>query len=266
MISKLDHVVIAVRDIERGAGAYASLLGGAPSEIIVHDGAAVCSLRAGNVDVELMAPDGEGETARRLRAALDESGEGLKSLVFEVNDIEAAHRRATRVGLAPQAINERETARSFRLDTARTGGVRVFCIARPEAAKSTAPASHVLGLDHVVIRTGNLDRAAALYGARLGLDLRLDREVAGRRLMFFRCADTVIELAHDEAGAGEPDLLWGLSWRVTDADAAHARLQQAGFAVSEVRSGMKPGRRVLTVRDGTCGVPTLIVAPSPKCD
>jgi len=29
--------------------------------------------------------------------------------------------------------------------------------------------------------------------------------------------------------------------------------------VSEVRTGRKPGTRVLTVRTGTCGIPTLLV-------
>ena len=37
---------------------------------------------------------------------------------------------------------------------------------------------------------------------------------------------------------------------------------QAGVDVSEVRNGRKPGTRVMTVRSGTCGVPTLLVQPS----
>lgn len=264
MIRALDHVVIAVRDIERSAHACAALLDAAPSAIVIRDGAAIVTLQTANVDVELMAPDGEGDTARRLRAALDESGEGLKSLVFAVEDIEAAHRRATRVGLAPQAIIEREAPRSFRLDTGRTGGVRVFYIARSATSARDTQTSDVLGLDHVVIRTAQMEHAAALYGARLNLDMRLDREVAGQRLMFFRCGEAVIELAYDGGRAGEPDLLWGLSWRVADADAAHARFSRAGFAVSEVRAGMKPGTRVFSVRDGTCNVPTLMVESSRK--
>ena len=36
----------------------------------------------------------------------------------------------------------------------------------------------------------------------------------------------------------------------------------AGVDVSEVRAGRKPGTRVMTVRNGTCGVPTLLVQPS----
>jgi hypothetical protein len=55
------------------------------------------------------------------------------------------------------------------------------------------------------------------------------------------------------------DRLWGLSWRVADIDATRARLASAGIDVSDVRAGRKPGTRVLTVRNGTCGIPTLLV-------
>ncbi|MGH7350194.1 MAG: VOC family protein, partial [Candidatus Rokuibacteriota bacterium] len=86
----------------------------------------------------------------------------------------------------------------------------------------------------------------------------------GARLMFFRCGDLIVELAHD-LGAGVssgPDRLWGLSWRTGDPTAALARLRAAGLDVSEARPGRKPGTHVFTVRDGTCGVPTLMLQPS----
>jgi hypothetical protein len=34
--------------------------------------------------------------------------------------------------------------------------------------------------------------------------------------------------------------------------------------VSEVRGGRKPGTRVVSVKDGTCGVPTLLIEPAPN--
>jgi hypothetical protein len=53
--------------------------------------------------------------------------------------------------------------------------------------------------------------------------------------------------------------LWGLSWRVADIAATRVRLTSAGVDVSDVRTGRKPGTRVLTVRTGTGGIPTLLV-------
>jgi hypothetical protein len=39
-----------------------------------------------------------------------------------------------------------------------------------------------------------------------------------------------------------------------------------GVDVSEIRAGRKPGTRVMTVRNGTCGVPTLLVERTPRPD
>lgn len=271
MIARFDHVVIAVRDLDAGVAVHETLLGRAARPAELHDGVAHALIVLDNIAVELMAPAGNGEGARRLAAALTD-GEGLKSLVFAVDDVERAHRRAVRVGLEPEPISGRSTQggvlwRSFRASTVRTHGTRIFFMQRfaPLAASVSAEGG-VSGLDHIVVRSSDAERAAALYGARLGLDMRLDRDVGGRRLLFFRCGDAVVEVACDDGGADRSDRLWGLSWRVAEADAARARLAAAGLDVSEVRAGMKPGTRVFTVRNGTCSVPTLMIEPAPNRD
>ena len=265
MITGFDHLVIAVRDLAQGVRAYETLLGRGAEPAREDDGVATAQIVTDNVAVELMAPVGDGETVQRLRAAL-EAGEGLKSVVFASGDLAATHRRCGRVGLAPAAISERAGWSSFRIDTDRSHGVRLFALQR-EAQLSAQPglADGVTGLDHIVIRTPDAERAAALYGARLGLDMRLDREVRGAKLMFFRCGDAIVEIVHDATLTGA-DRLWGISWRVADADAARARLAAAGVDVSEVRTGMKPGTRVFTVRNQSCGVPTLMIEPSRNRD
>ena len=79
--------------------------------------------------------------------------------------------------------------------------------------------------------------------------------------MFFRCGDLIVEVVQRPGAGTDPtrDKLWGLSFRVADIDAARARLLAAGVGVSEVRDGRKPGTRVMSVRDGTCGVHTLLL-------
>jgi catechol 2,3-dioxygenase-like lactoylglutathione lyase family enzyme len=282
MITGLDHVVVAVGEIEPAVAAYEALLGRAASwrAQAQGGGAEVAAFRLANTSVELVAPSGDGAMAARLRAVLDAQGEGLASLAFAVDDIERAHRRLARVGLEPEPVSaadgvdqvtgERRTWRRTRASTAATHGVRIFLIQQAPPAVSTPLGDEraaVAGLDHVVVRTPDPDRAAALYGARLGLDLRLDRSNAdwGARLMFFRCGDLIVELAHDlRAGVSSgADRLWGLSWRVLDAAAAHARLRAAGLDVTLVRPGRRAGTRVFTVLDGTCGVPTLVLEPPP---
>lgn len=250
MITGFDHVGIAVNDLAAGVAAYETLLGRG-AEDHKTDGAAAAAIATNNIAIKLTAAPGAAE-----------GGEGLASLAFAVDDIERAHRRCERVALAPRDIGK---GRGF--SAGDTYGVQLFFTQRTTLA-STAPAqpAAVSGLDHIVIRTPDCERAAAFYGARLGLDMRLDREAAGRRLMFFRCGDAIVEIAHAVDIADGRDRLWGLSWRVGDADAARARLAAAGLDVSEVRAGLKPGTRVFSVRDGTCGVPTLMVQPSPKRD
>lgn len=261
MIIGFDHVVIAVRDIAHGIAAYQTLLGASATPVRTRDDVASAFVVTRNLAVELMAPVGPG--AERLRAALEDGGEGIKSLVFSTSNIEKLHTRCQRVWLEPEAIVARDGARSFRANTERTHGARLFLMQRDEPLSASAG---VLGLDHAVIRTSDSERAAALYGARLGLDMRLDRQVLGRRLMFFRCGDAIVEIIHDNTLTDGRDRLWGLSWRVAEADKERARLAAAGLNVSEVRAGTKPGTRVFTVRDQTCGVPTLMIEQSPKRD
>lgn len=124
----------------------------------------------------------------------------------------------------------------------------------------------VRALDHVVIRTGDAESARRLYRDALGLRLALDRSFPdwGVRLLFFRLGGLTVELAASLREAPDPagaDRLWGLSWRVDDVAAARERLARAGRDVSELRAGRKPGTRVFSVRDGTCGVPTLFIGP-----
>ncbi|HEX7923549.1 MAG TPA: VOC family protein, partial [Bradyrhizobium sp.] len=158
-----------------------------------------------------------------------------------------------------------------RAATDATRGVRMFFLEREQErplSVRTTPAS-ITAMDHVVVSTADPERAAALYGARLGLDMALDRSHPDwGRLMFFRCGDLVVEVTHrpakdnNKAETDAPDRLRGICWRVAEIEATRARLVAAGVDVSEIRTGRKPGTRVMTVRNGTCGVPTLLVQPS----
>jgi catechol 2,3-dioxygenase-like lactoylglutathione lyase family enzyme len=274
MIAGLDHVVILVRDIEAGVAACKTLLARAPAWRSTGDGAETALFTLDNMTLELLSPKGDGAAADRIRAALTEHGEGLASICFRTGDIARMHRRLERLALKPEPIAEidsRDTAsgatlswKRTRASTEATRGVRLFFLElaaeRPRSV-STAEAP-ITALDHVVISTGDPERAAALYGARLGLDMALDRSHPDwGRLMFFRCGDLIVEIVHRPGSAVDPahDRLYGMSWRVDNADATRARLASAGIDVSEVRTGRKPGTRVLTVRSGTCGIPTLLV-------
>lgn len=278
MISGVDHIVLLAPDIEAGAAVYSALLGRKPDwRARTDDGIATALFQLGNTALELVAPSGDGASADHLRARIAEEGPGLKSLAFRSTDLAGDHRAFTRLALSPTPIEDgesedmarelRRTWRRFRTPPEAGAGVRWFFLEPVEGALEPAevPLGHVHALDHLVINTPNPDRAMALYGAKLGLRLALDRTAPewGVRLIFFRTGGLTVEIAH-RLGQGEdasgPDSFWGLTWRVGDIEAAHDRLAKTGFNISEVRPGRRPGTRVFTVRDGTMGVPTLFIS------
>ena len=183
---------------------------------------------------------------------------GLASMTFAVADLDKAASL-----LARRAVAATREGNALAVDG---NGVAIRLGASTHDAPSplsVEEAASVSALDHLVVRSPNPERAIAFYAGRLGLDLRLDRSNPdwGQRLLFFRCGDLVVEIAHDlKKGVSDaPDQLWGLSWRVPDVAKANARLKEAGLDVDPPRDGRRPGSQVFTVKSGTAGVPTLVI-------
>jgi catechol 2,3-dioxygenase-like lactoylglutathione lyase family enzyme len=232
MIVGLDHIGLALADPESAARAYEVLMGVAPRP------GAARRFQLSNMALEIAAG---GE-------------EPCFSLGFAADDLAETIRVLGRRGIASE---------NGRLAAGATHGVAItLAAASSEPAPPTRPdAPHAL--DHVVIHTPDPERAVALYGGRLGLDLRLDRSNPqwGSRLLFFRCGGAVVEIGADlKAPVSDgPDRITGLAWRVADPAAAQARLAAAGLDVSPVRAGRKPGTMVFTLRSGVPGAPALML-------
>ncbi|WFU38677.1 VOC family protein [Bradyrhizobium sp. CB82] len=279
MITGLDHVVALVSNIAAARAAYQTLLARAPAWQNSGEGADRVLFTLDNMTLELMAPSGFSVTADRMRALLDDHEGVLASLCFRVADIGKMHRRLDRVALKPEPVAEIESRdeesgavlhwKRTRTATELTRGVRMFFLelAGQRPISAVTDVGPIEGLDHVVVATEDSERAAALYGARLGLDMALDRSHHDwGQLMFFRCGDLIVEVVRRPVADGDlsHDRLFGLSWRVADIEATRARLIAAGVGVSEVRNGRKPGTRVMTVRSRTCGIQTILLERTPK--
>jgi catechol 2,3-dioxygenase-like lactoylglutathione lyase family enzyme len=239
VIDALDHLALRASFRAGAVGAYETLLG---------RNAEAGRLRVGNVG---LAIEDHASTAQ------------LTSMVFATASLEKAARLLERRALPCERRGERLV-----LSTQMTHGVPIALVERTEAPApspllKSSEAAAISSLDHVVIRSPHPERAIALYAGRLGLDLRLDRAnpAWGSRLLFFRCGDLVVEIAHDlAAGVSDaPDQLWGLSWRAADIVAAYERLKQAGVEVSAPRDGRRPGTQVFTVQSHTANVPTIVI-------
>ncbi len=229
-----------------------------------------------NMSLELMAPSGEGPAGERVRAALDKQGEGLASLAFAVADITKAHRRLTRLGLAPDDIADGESLdlasgasmswQRIRASDDFTHGVRMFFLQRPEPLGRPAdPASGTIeALDSLVLSTPNPDRAAALTEPGLvsiwpstgpfppwirGFCSSAAATTSSSRLSI--ASKTVLVQGPTRSGAcpGGP----------RTSSPRRRGCGAAGLEVSDIRDGRKPGSRVATVKTGTFGVPTLLI-------
>ena len=285
MLHSLDHVIVLVRDLEAATETYSRLLGREPSWRGAHPGQGTANslFRLANTYLELLAISGEGPFATRFRKKLERDGEGVAGLAFGTDDADACAAELRARGLpaadpvegsgADSRTGAKRSWRNVHLPESATRGVLAFAIehlsppdALPPARVTGGASAAVEALDHVVVRTVDPDAARRFYGQSLGLRLALDRSFEERkvRLQFFRVGGVTVEVASQLGVAPDPaapDRPWGLAWRVPDADAARARLMEAGFSVTPVRNGNKPGTRVCTVERDTCGVPTLLIAP-----
>lgn len=281
LVERLDHVVVVVHDIDVAITDYRALfardISWRANDVAM--GAATAQFSFPGTSLELLAPLGDGPLGARLRDILSEHGEGPASIAFETREIDAAHVMLERRGLAPDPIASGQSTcltsgavrrwRRTRANGPDAAGLKLFFLAmdptsaRPPLAPALGPAC-VEDLDHLVIQSADPQRAVALFGARLGLRLALDKTFAfGARLMFFRTGAMTIEIAHaiNEGVSDKQDRLWGFSWRVSDVAGACDRLAASGFEVSQPRQGRKPGTTVATVRTRTHGCATILIGP-----
>jgi methylmalonyl-CoA epimerase len=86
---QIDHVGIAVADLDAGIARYKELLGVEPSvrKRIEKDGIDAAMLDLGSTHVELIAPTGPEST---IASFLEKRGEGMHHVAYRVDDIRAA--------------------------------------------------------------------------------------------------------------------------------------------------------------------------------
>lgn len=263
-ILAIDHLTISVADIDKETANYSLLLDTPPVRHRSQDGKARSVFQTRNVAVHLVASN---------------QPRGLEAVCFEVDSLERLHRRLERVAI-PSTESLVATADSSQeaqvLRVSASDATRGIQLSFREKNNNDQGNGSALagGLDHIVIASQNSQGTAFLLGSQLALDMRMDmsRREWKARLMFFRCGDLIVEVferledlespslaAQARSDESEQDSFYGLTWRVDDADASHKRLTEAGFDVSDVRKGRKPGSRVLTVRDKTAEVATLLI-------
>lgn len=276
MFNKLDHLIVAVKDLQEAENNYQKLFGMGPVWSGTHKelGTSNSLFNFQNTYFELLAPTSEGLGADLVNYYLDTTGEGLIGMVFATEDIAGVHsslqEKKFLVGdpADGEGINSSDQQvrkwKNLFLPPELTRGIFSFVIEHTEGnlpqPKDLEPSSpHKL--DHVVINTNDADGFIEIYQDIFNIRLALDKVIEHwqKRMLFFRLNKTTIEVIEQEDDLPPGDKMWGLAWDVKDINKAHQRLLDEGIEVTPIQKGVKEKTLVATVKSHTQNVPTLLI-------
>lgn len=119
----------------------------------------------------------------------------------------------------------------------------------------------IVGLDHVVVMTDDLDRTCRAFTEQLGLEVRRERD-AGRGVVqrFLMLSNTIIEIVTGPHVKTTGASLWGM---VISVDDMVAWASSCGEEVTSTpKQATQPGRLISTVRSQVgLGVPFAVMTP-----
>ena len=276
MLDSVDHVIIAVEDLDEASKNYEMILGNPPIWMGEHKefGTKNTLFNFQNTYLELLAAGGEGIGADLIKHMLTSSGEGLNGIVFGTSDMKQFRdiMQKNSINLADASLGE---GTNFETGEKRTWinqflvpelsrGLFSFIIEHTggKLAKVKKYAdSSVHRLDHVVISTNDAEGFIKTYRDIFNIRLALDKFVEHwqKRMLFFRLNKTTIEVIEEQNDNEPKDILWGLAWNVKDIEAARKRLISHGVDVTQVKKGVKEGTLVMTVKSNVHNVPTLFI-------
>ena len=275
MITTLDHLIIAVNDLDKAEKDYTKIFGIQPAWKGEHKelGTTNSLFNFQNTYFELLSASGEGLGAMLVQQALEESGEGLIGMVFGTDNIEEATQTLKKSFLISEP--GAGTGTNFKSDEVRkwknlflppelTRGIFSFIIQHTHGLlpmHDLKNSATIDKLDHLVINTNDADGFLEIYKDIFGIRLALDKHIEhwNKRMLFFRLNQTTLEVVEKKDDLAPHDSLWGLAWNVADIDEAHKRLSSAGVDISSIKYGIKENTRVATIKSHTHGVPTLLI-------
>lgn len=276
MFTHLDHLIVAVDDLEAAAKNYQTLFGMTPVWSGEHKelGTSNALFAFKNTYFELLSATGEGLGADLVNHYLNQSGEGLIGIVFATDDIKKAKSSLEEQGFNMPDISSGEGINSSDQQVRRwknlflppelSRGLFSFIIEHTEGALPSPMAyepSSPHSLDHVVINTNDADSFIDIYKDAFGIRLALDKTIEHwkKRMLFFRLSKTTIEVIEEQNDQETADTLWGLAWNVASIEETHKRLLGEGVDITPIKKGIKDKTLVATINSHTHNVPTLLI-------
>lgn len=276
MIETLDHLIIAVQNLDEAEENYKKIFGIPPVWKGTHKelGTANVIFNFKNTYFELLSVNGDGLGADLVNNQLKENGEGMLGLVLGTKDINSTAAILKDKGFPISEVSNGEGKNSQNdeirkwknifLPSELTRGIFSFIIQHTEGSLPTASnydKSSINKLDHVVLNTNDADGFINIYRDIFNIRLALDRVIEHwkTRMLFFRLNKTTIEVIEQKNDDANPDNLWGLAWEVESIKEAHERLTNDGIEITEVKKGIKENTLVATIKSHTNNVPTLLI-------
>ena len=277
MIKTIDHILIAVKNLEESSLQYEKVLGLKPTWRGKHPslGTENILFPLENLYLELIAGTSEGFLANQVNDHIKENGESIFGIALEVENIEEVFQSKEYSNFqnikitSGEGINLDSGAKrewkNIMLPKESTRGVFTLLIEHTSGflpKYESFENDQVERLDHIVINSNDPDGLIELYRDTYGIRLALDQYVEkwGGRMLFFRTNQTTIEAIGINNDADKPiDKAWGLAWTTKDIKKMHARLVSEGVEISDVKDGRKPKTLVATIKSHTCNVPTLLI-------
>ena len=276
MINTVDHLIVAVSNINIAEKNYSKIFGTEPVWRGEHAeyGTENSLFNFNNTYFELLAAKGDGLGAMLVNHALQETGEGLIGIVFGTDNLKEMHQTLSEKDFLLGDIangeginfknNKTRKWKNLFLPPELTRGIFSFLIEHTDGilpiADKFAP-SMINKLDHVVINTNDADGFIEVYKDVFNIRLALDKFVDEwkSRMLFFRLNKTTIEVIEKKNNEEPKDSLWGLSWEVDNIEEAHKRLEKEGVEISPIKKGIKENTMVATIKSHTHNVPTLLI-------
>jgi hypothetical protein len=148
-------------------------------------------------------------------------------------------------------------------DVIEIDGIRTTLVSgtKPRPSSSTIGEQKVIGLDHVVVNTDDIDRTTQAITAALGLDVRRERQLGnGAVQRFHKLDNTIIEVVTGPHITQPGASLWGMVASVDDLFDLAEELGEN--TTSPPKKATQPGRYISTVRGSVgLGVPFALMTP-----
>jgi len=142
-------------------------------------------------------------------------------------------------------------------------GIRTTLVSgtTPRSSISTIGRQKVIGFDHVVVNTDNMDRTTEAITAALGLEVRRERQLGnGAVQRFHKLDNTIIEVVSGPHITQPGASLWGMVASVDDLFDLAEELGEN--TTSPPKKATQPGRYISTVRGSVgLGVPFALMTP-----